>query len=32
LPIINTDGRPVGIVTRTDLAHSYSFFGKESTP
>ena len=32
LPIINPDGRPVGIVTRTDLAHSYSFFGKESTP
>ncbi len=23
LPIIDADGRPVGIVTRTDLAHSY---------
>jgi len=31
LPIINTDEHPVGIVTRTDLAHSFSFFGKEST-
>jgi CBS-domain-containing membrane protein len=30
LPIINTDGRPVGIVTRTDLAHSYSVFKEES--
>jgi CBS domain-containing membrane protein len=30
LPIINADGRPVGIVTRTDLAHSYNFFGEES--
>ena len=28
LPIISEDGRPVGIVTRTDLAHSYSIFGK----
>ncbi len=28
LPIIDTDGRPVGIVTRTDLAHSYSFYGE----
>lgn len=27
LPIVNADGRPVGIVTRTDLAHSYSAFG-----
>jgi CBS domain-containing membrane protein len=30
LPIINADGRPVGIVTRTDLAHSYSVFKEES--
>ena len=30
LPIVNADGRPVGIVTRTDLAHSYSVFGEES--
>jgi CBS domain-containing membrane protein len=28
LPIVNADGRPVGIVTRTDLAHSYSAFGE----
>lgn len=28
LPIISTDGRPIGIVTRTDLAHSYSRFGE----
>lgn len=28
LPIVNTDGRPVGIVTRTDLAHSYSVLGE----
>ena len=28
LPIVNADGRPVGIVTRTDLAHSYSVFGE----
>jgi CBS domain-containing membrane protein len=27
LPIVNADGRPIGIVTRTDLAHSYSAFG-----
>lgn len=26
LPIISPDNRPVGIVTRTDLAHSYNFF------
>jgi|GEM_PF-7135511 len=23
LPIVDTDGRAVGIVTRTDLVHSY---------
>ena len=28
LPIISADGRPIGIVTRTDLAHSYSVFGE----
>lgn len=28
LPIISTEGIPIGIVTRTDLAHSYSIFGK----
>ena len=28
LPIVNADGRPVGIVTRTDLAHSYSVLGE----
>ena len=28
LPIVNADGRPIGIVTRTDLAHSYSSFGE----
>jgi CBS domain-containing membrane protein len=28
LPIIGIDGLPVGIVTRTDLAHSYSIFGE----
>jgi CBS domain-containing membrane protein len=27
LPIVGVDGQPVGIVTRTDLAHSYSVFG-----
>jgi CBS domain-containing membrane protein len=27
LPIVDADGRPVGIVTRTDLAHSYCFPG-----
>jgi CBS domain-containing membrane protein len=27
LPIVDTDGRPLGIVTRTDLAHSYYTFG-----
>ena len=32
LPIIDTDGRPVGIVTRTDLANSYSVFGEGSQP
>jgi len=28
LPIVSADGRPVGIVTRADLAHSYSSFGE----
>ena len=28
LPIVGVDGGPVGIVTRTDLAHSYSVFGE----
>ncbi|MDR3631303.1 MAG: CBS domain-containing protein [Desulfocapsaceae bacterium] len=28
LPIISEDGHPIGIVTRTDLAHSYSIFGE----
>ncbi len=28
LPILSADGRPIGIVTRTDLAHSYSVFGE----
>jgi CBS domain-containing membrane protein len=28
LPIVDVDGQPVGIVTRTDLAHSYSVFGE----
>lgn len=28
LPIVDADGRPVGIVTRTDLAHSYSAFAE----
>ena len=32
LPIVNTDGRPVGIVTRTDLAHSYSVLGEGLKP
>ena len=31
LPIVNADRRPVGIVTRTDLAHSYSAFGEGAT-
>ena len=31
LPIIHT-GRPVGIVTRTDLAHSYSVFREGAKP
>ena len=29
LPIIDDDKRPVGIVTRTDLAHSFYVLGKE---
>ena len=32
LPIIAADGRPVGIVTRTDLAHSFSLFAEGTTP
>ena len=32
LPIVNADGRPVGMVTRTDLAHSYSAFGEGVKP
>ncbi len=28
LPIIGADGKPVGMVTRTDLAHSYSALGE----
>jgi CBS domain-containing protein len=32
LPIVGTDGRPVGIVTRTDLAHSYSTLGGNLKP
>jgi CBS domain-containing protein len=32
LPILSPDGRPVGIVTRTDLAHSYSVFGEGARP
>ncbi len=32
LPIVNSDGRPVGIVTRTDLAHSYSVLGEGLKP
>lgn len=32
LPILSADGRPVGIVTRTDLAHSYSVFGEGARP
>lgn len=27
LPIVDRDGRPVGIVTRTDLAHSFHIYG-----
>ena len=32
LPIIAPDGRPVGIVTRTDLAHSFSLFAEGMEP
>lgn len=32
LPIISADGRPIGIVTRTDLAHSYCVFGEGVKP
>jgi CBS domain-containing membrane protein len=31
LPIIDHDERPIGIVTRTDLAHSFYVFGMRST-
>jgi CBS domain-containing protein len=31
LPIVNANGEPVGIVTRTDLAYSYSAFGEKVT-
>lgn len=30
LPIVNNESRPVGIVTRTDVAHAFSLFGKRS--
>lgn len=32
LPILSADGQPIGIVTRTDLAHSYSAFGEGAKP
>ncbi len=32
LPIIDIDKRPIGIVTRTDLAHSFYVLGKEPKP
>ena len=32
LPILAADGRPVGIVTRTDLAHSYTDLGEGAKP
>jgi CBS domain-containing protein len=28
LPIVGAEGKPIGMVTRTDLAHSYSAFGE----
>lgn len=31
LPIVESDGRPIGIVTRTDLAHSYNTLGERAT-
>ena len=30
LPIVDDDGRPIGMVTRSDLAHSFDFLGKRS--
>jgi CBS-domain-containing membrane protein len=32
LPIVDEDGRPAGIVTRTDLAHSFQVYGERSRP
>ncbi len=32
LPIVEADGRPVGIVTRTDLAHSLTVLAERSKP
>jgi len=32
LPIVNADGRPAGIVTRTDLAHSFSIIEEGLKP
>lgn len=32
LPIVEADGRPVGIVTRTDLAHSLNVLAERSKP
>ncbi len=32
LPIIDNNGWPIGIVTRTDLAHSFNGFGERQTP
>ena len=32
LPIVAADGRPVGIVTRTDLAHSFHRFAEGMEP
>ncbi len=32
LPIVEADGRPIGIVTRTDLAHSLNVLAERSKP